>query len=108
MRLRHTLVAAAGALVLTLAVPTSAHAANGEFEYANELGLPALLIDPQSGECIDLPLVSDKVPGSAPWNRTDATATVFLDFGCEGDTYYVMDPGKKLGPQLKLRSVIFS
>ncbi|MER7772371.1 hypothetical protein [Kitasatospora sp. NPDC096140] len=109
MRLRHSLVAAVGALTLTLAVPTSAHAAAGEFEYQwGPLGLPNLLIDPPSGECIDLPLVTDADPGFAPYNRTSSTATVFLDFGCSGDTYYVMDPGKRLGPRLKLRSVVFS
>ncbi|MFK0223698.1 hypothetical protein ACIQWN_36625 [Streptomyces vinaceus] len=48
------------------------------------------------------------LPAQSPWNRTDATATVFLDFNCDGDTYYVMTPGKKLGPLLKFRSVIFS
>ncbi|MFD7454211.1 hypothetical protein [Kitasatospora sp. NPDC059827] len=45
-------------------------------------------------------------PAYAPKNLT--TATVFLDFNCEGDTYYTMNPGKILGNRLKFRSVVFS
>ncbi|MEV7547949.1 hypothetical protein [Streptomyces sp. NPDC089915] len=108
MRLRSSLGALAGALLLTLSVSTSAHAAGGEFEYQYGTGLPNILIDPVSGECIDLPFTTPEAPGFAPYNRTDSTATVFVDFGCNGDTYYVMNPGKKLGARLKLRSVVFS
>ncbi|MGF1429848.1 hypothetical protein [Kitasatospora sp. LaBMicrA B282] len=108
MRLHRTVAAALGAFALIVAVPNSAHAAEGTFGYKDELGLPVVLHDPASRECINLPGTSELLPGSAPENLTDATATVFLDRDCAGDTYYVMDPGKVLGGRLKLRSVIFS
>nr|BEK65083.1 hypothetical protein KPHV_23100 [Kitasatospora purpeofusca] len=108
MRLRNSLVAAAGALLITLAVPTSAHAATGDFLYKVGPGVPAGLADPRSRECINLFGATEDHPAFAPENFTTSTATVFLDFDCDGDTYYVMNPGKKLGNRLKLRSVIFS
>ncbi|MFF7300550.1 hypothetical protein [Streptomyces sp. NPDC008265] len=108
MRLRNTVIATASALMMTLSMTSSAQAADGEFEYRGSLGRVRLLVDPPSGECINLEHATDLVPASSPWNRTNATATVFLDFDCDGDTYYVMTPGKKLGLLLKLRSVSFS
>ena len=107
MRLRNT-VAAAGALLLVLSVPASAFAADGVFEYRYGSGIPGSLVDPDSGSCIDLPEAGPDTPAYAPKNFTDRTATVFVDFECNGDTYYVMNPGKKLGDKLKLHSVIFS
>ncbi|MFD9797012.1 hypothetical protein ACFWXK_39410 [Streptomyces sp. NPDC059070] len=47
-------------------------------------------------------------PGHSPRNFTTSTATVFLEADCEGDVYYVMKPGTKLGDKLKLSSVVFS
>ncbi|MEK2489055.1 hypothetical protein WN990_05790 [Kitasatospora purpeofusca] len=110
MRLRNSLVAATGALLITLAVPTSANAADGEFLYrvGRVPGIPAGLAEPESGECINVFGATEGDPAFAPHNLTTATATVFLDFNCVGDTYYVMNPGKKLGNRLHFRSVIFS
>ncbi|MFI2609358.1 hypothetical protein [Kitasatospora sp. NPDC018619] len=108
MRLRNAVLAAASAIALVLAVPFSANAAQGDFLYKVGPGVPAGLADPRSGECVDLPWTTQEVPGFAPENLTGSTATVFLDFGCEGDTFYVMNPGKRLGDRLKLRSVVFS
>ncbi|MEV0187907.1 hypothetical protein AB0I39_05145 [Kitasatospora purpeofusca] len=108
MRLRNTVIAAASAIALVLAVPTSANAATGEFLYKVGPGLPHGLTDPPSEECLNLPGATDEEPGHSPRNLTLSTATVFLDFNCEGDVYYVMNPGKILGPRLKLRSVVFS
>ncbi|MFI9270792.1 hypothetical protein ACIGXM_08795 [Kitasatospora sp. NPDC052896] len=108
MRFRQTVAAALGALALVVAVPNSAYAATGSFEYKFGPGLPATLHDPESGRCVNLFGATPNDPAFAPRNFTDATATVFLDFNCDGDTYYVMNPGKQLGDRLKLRSVIFS
>ncbi|MEU6309404.1 hypothetical protein [Streptomyces sp. NPDC047014] len=108
MRLRSTLLALVGALLIATSVTNSAHAAQGEFTYRGSLGLPRHLSDPESGECVNLPYTTDLTPGSAPGNLTDSTATVYLDFDCTGDVFYVMPPGKHLGPRLKLRSVVFS
>ncbi|MCX4747314.1 hypothetical protein OG455_17600 [Kitasatospora sp. NBC_01287] len=107
MRLRHT-VAAAGALLLVLSVPSSAFAATGEFDYRLHDGKKAALSDPASSECINLEGSDADHAAHSPENFTDATATVFLDSDCNGDTYYVLKPGKKLGEKLKMRSVIFS
>ncbi|MFD7084930.1 hypothetical protein [Streptomyces sp. NPDC059918] len=108
MRLHHSLTAAAGALLLALALPTSAHAAAGEFNYTTSTGQTAGIADPQSGICINLPEATAENPADSPQNFTDATATVFLDTDCEGDTYTAMNPGKKLDANTQLRSVIFS
>ncbi|MEW1908417.1 hypothetical protein AB0442_08155 [Kitasatospora sp. NPDC085895] len=108
MRLRNSLLAAAGALLITLAVPSSASAATGDFLYKVGPGIPAGIADPESGQCVNLFGATEDHPAFAPENLTDSTATVFLDFDCSGDTYFVMNPGKKLGDRLKLRSVIFS
>ncbi|MFE0458995.1 hypothetical protein ACFW1A_06990 [Kitasatospora sp. NPDC058965] len=108
MRLRHAVAASAGALLLAVTLPSSAFAAAGSFEYAFGPGPRAALHDPDGGTCLDLPEATDDQAAFAPANHTDATATVFLDFDCAGDTYYVMTPGSRLGDRLRLRSVIFS
>ncbi|MFF7993459.1 hypothetical protein ACFZDG_27170 [Kitasatospora xanthocidica] len=108
MRLRNTVLAAVSAAALVLAVPTSANAASGDFLYKVGPRIPAGIADPESGKCIDLFGATENDPAFAPENFTTSTATVFLDFGCDGDVFYVMNPGKKLGDRLKLRSVVFS
>lgn len=114
MRLRNTVAAALGALLLSAALPTSpAAAATGDFAYTyvglNGLNLRGELNDPNSRECINIPeTVGSALPAFAPRNYTNATATVFLEADCDGDTYYVMEPGKRLGDRLRLRSVVFS
>ncbi|MFH8342567.1 hypothetical protein [Streptomyces sp. AM6-12] len=106
--------AACSALVLLLAAPGPAAAATGQFRYsyttAEGYEAVGFLNNPASGECINLQGPGAE-PGSAsraPKNRTDATATVFLDADCEGDTYYTLRPGSGAGDRLLLRSVVFS
>ncbi|MFI1769218.1 hypothetical protein ACH41H_45310 [Streptomyces sp. NPDC020800] len=108
MRLRHSVAAALGALALVVTLPTSAGAATGDFLYKVGPGVPAGIADPESGRCINLFGATEQDPAFAPENFTTSTATVFLDFDCNGDTFYVMNPGKRLGDRLKLRSVVFS
>ncbi|MER7764118.1 hypothetical protein [Streptomyces sp. NPDC097619] len=114
MRVRRTLAAVLGGALLSLALPsTPAAAADGEFLYSyvgsNGLNLRGVLADPESRECIDIPeTVGSELPAFAPRNLTDATATVFLDSDCNGDVFFVMPPGKRLGDRLRLRSVVFS
>ncbi|MFJ3086766.1 hypothetical protein [Streptomyces sp. NPDC086838] len=106
--------AAVSAAVLLVTVPGSAAAATGQFRfsYTTEDGYDAVgfLNNPASGQCINLaPAASE--PGSAsraPKNHTNATATVFLDADCEGDTYYVLPSGKGASDRLLARSVVFS
>ncbi|TWV56412.1 hypothetical protein FRZ03_04535 [Streptomyces misionensis] len=97
-----------------LAAPGSASAATGQFRYtyttAEGYEAVGFLNDPPGGECINLQGPASE-PGSvsrAPKNRTDATATVFLDADCEGDIYYTLRPGAGAGDRLLLRSVVFS
>lgn len=105
--------AACGAMALLLAVPGSAAAATGQFRYtyttADGYETVGFMNNPASGECITLPTPA-AVPGTAsraPQNRTDATATVFLDDDCEGP-HYVLAPGADASQRLLLRSVVFS
>ncbi|MBO1417142.1 hypothetical protein [Streptomyces sp. FH025] len=108
MRLRNAVLAAASAVALVLAVPLSANATEGDFRYKYGFGLRSGLFNPPSGLCIDIPEATAEEPAFAPENLTGSTATVYLDFDCKGDVFYVMNPGKRLGDRLKLRSVVFS
>ncbi|MEU6667960.1 hypothetical protein [Streptomyces sp. NPDC046727] len=106
--------AAASAFVLLAAVPASASAATGQFRYsyttAEGYEAVGFLNNPASGECINLaaPGAAPGAASRAPKNYTDATATVFLDSDCNGDTYYSLLPGKGASDRLLVRSVIFS
>ncbi|WKV75438.1 hypothetical protein AW27_030310 [Streptomyces sp. PCS3-D2] len=114
MRLRNTVAAALGALMLSAALPTSpASAASGEFLYSyvgtNGVNLRGALVEPDSGQCINIPETGDSSPPAfAPRNFTDATATAFLDANCDGDVFFTMRPGQVVGNRLRLRSVVFS
>ncbi|MFF4168095.1 hypothetical protein [Streptomyces sp. NPDC001741] len=106
--------AALGATVLLIAVPGSAFAASGQFRYsyttADGYEAVGFLNNPTSGRCINLATPAAE-PGSvsrAPKNHTDATAIVFLATNCEGDTYYVLPPGRGASDRLLVRSVVFS
>ncbi|MBL1106495.1 hypothetical protein JK361_18125 [Streptomyces sp. 5-8] len=114
MRLRNAAVAALGALALTLAVPGSASAASGEFQYTYTGldGTPrtAVLEDPDSGECITLPEVADpgsSSPAHSPRNRTDEYALVFTEPDCTGDSFTLRPRTGYGSERLKLRSVVF-
>ncbi|GGU99383.1 hypothetical protein GCM10010275_42820 [Streptomyces litmocidini] len=113
MRLRSALATAAAALLLAT-VPGSASAAEGQFRYTYRTsgGYEAVgfLDNPDSGTCIDIQGTAQE-PGSAayaPKNRTDATAVVFLEPNCEGDSFYSLRPGGGASDRLLVRSVLFS
>ncbi|MEU8779309.1 hypothetical protein [Streptomyces sp. NPDC048606] len=110
MRLRNASVAALGALTLLLAVPSSASAAAGNFEYTYgfDSGTGGVLLDPSSGECINIPEATEVDAARAPKNYTDATATLFLGPDCEDTDWIVMEPGKVLGSATIFRSVVFN
>ncbi|MFB6894170.1 hypothetical protein ACFCX4_33225 [Kitasatospora sp. NPDC056327] len=109
MRLRNALLAATSAIALVLAVPVPANAAAGdEFRYKYGTGSTGSLVEPRSRECIDLPGATAEQPAYAPRNLTGSTATAFLEFGCEGDTYYALRPGGHAGDRLLVRSVVFA
>lgn len=114
MRLRSAMAASASALVLLLATPGSAAAANGQFRYTymTSDGYEAVgfMNAPDSGTCINIQGPGSE-PGSAayaPENRTDAAATVFLDADCTGDAYFTLRPGGGASARLLVRSVVFS
>ncbi|MFJ4793912.1 hypothetical protein [Kitasatospora purpeofusca] len=113
MRLRNAVIASASALLLALTLSNPAQAATGDFDYTyigtGGISVNGSLADPNSGECINIPeTVGNNFPALAPRNFTNATATVFLEADCDGDTYHVMTPGRILGGGIRLRSVIFS
>ncbi|POG44946.1 hypothetical protein BV881_24240 [Streptomyces sp. ZL-24] len=108
MRLRHSLAAAVGALLITVSVPNSASAATGEFLYRGPLLGSHSLDDPNSGECVNIPEATNLLPAQSPRNFTTSTATIFLDFDCDGDTFTVLSPGQTGGLLVKFRSVVFS
>ncbi|MBW5248710.1 hypothetical protein P8A21_18720 [Streptomyces poriferorum] len=114
MRLRSSLAASAGAVVLLLATAGSASAANGQFRYTymTSDGYEAVgfMNDPDSATCINIQGPGSE-PGSAayaPKNRTDAVATVFLEADCTGDAYFTLRPGGGASERLLVRSVVFS
>ncbi|MFD5632059.1 hypothetical protein [Streptomyces sp. NPDC127072] len=113
MRLRHSL-AACGALALTAALATPAHAATGHFSYrfTDMSGQPqaATLQDPASGECVTLQEAADpdaSTPAFAPHNETDEFAIVFTGPDCTGDSWTLRPHGRPATDRLKLRSVVF-
>lgn len=114
MRIRHSVAASLGALALVLTLSAPADAATGTFVYTYS-GLDgsaqtATLENPPSGECITLPEVADpssSSPAHSPLNRTDTTAVVFTDPGCEGDSFRLRPIGGHGSERLKLRSVLF-
>lgn len=111
MRLRNAAIAASSALTLLLAVPGSAVAATGEFAYTyRDLAGEhhGRIMGPRSGQCLDLVQATADEAAAAPRNRTGSTATAFLDFGCQGDTFYALRPGAGASERLKVRSVVFS
>lgn len=115
MRLRHSLAAAAGAAVLILTVPGSAHAAEGDFRYtyvdSSGEEKQATLHDPDSGECVTLPEAAQEYtqrPAHSPKNRTDSFAIVFTNADCSGDQFTLRPYTGGASERLKLRSVLFS
>ncbi|MBS2536527.1 hypothetical protein KGQ20_27570 [Catenulispora sp. NF23] len=122
MRLRSALAVAAAAGLGILAGAPSAmadshrHHTQGTFSYVwtdrHGERHGAELVDPQARDCIDLPQVTgDNVwrqPADSPRNRTDSTAVVFSDEGCDG-AHFAMRPLTGYGSErLKVRSVLFS
>ncbi|MEU8463946.1 hypothetical protein [Streptomyces sp. NPDC029003] len=108
MRLHQTLGAATGALLMVLTLPTTAQAAQGEFLYRTSTHREAGIHNPESGTCINLPGTGENTPGHSPKNHTNATATLFLEADCSGDTYFVVEPGHSLNRRAKFRSIVFS
>ncbi|MCD9901070.1 hypothetical protein LUR56_15815 [Streptomyces sp. MT29] len=108
MRLRHSLAAAAGALLIIVSVPNSASAATGEFRYRGPLLGSHSLDNPSSQECINIPEATNLLPAQSPQNFTLSNATIFLDFDCDGDTFSTLSPGQTGGLLVKFRSVVFS
>ncbi|MFD3660916.1 hypothetical protein ACFWVF_09980 [Streptomyces sp. NPDC058659] len=114
MRLRHSVAAACGALALTAALATPAHAATGDFGY-HFVGLngepqAVTLHDPASGECVTIPEAADpdaSAPAFAPHNDTDEFAIVFTEPGCTGDSWTLRPHGHPATDRLQLRSVVF-
>jgi len=113
MRLRNTLAAAAGALVLVLTIPASANAAalgHFDYEYKDALGITQFgsLDNPPTDRCIDLPeLLSNGTPADSPRNRTNNFALIYIGAGCTGNDFPVPSNGSG-SANLKLRSVMFA
>ncbi|MFJ2608652.1 MULTISPECIES: hypothetical protein [unclassified Streptomyces] len=108
MRLRHAVTAVAGTLLLVLPTATPASAASGKFEYRTASGEHRVLDHPASRHCLEIPGATRSDPAHSPENDTRSTVTLFLDSHCDGETFRSLEPGKKLGPRLHFRSVIFS
>ncbi|MFF5564246.1 hypothetical protein ACFY7Z_04265 [Streptomyces sp. NPDC012623] len=97
MRLRNTVAAGLGALTLLLTVSTPANAATGTLEYklrdtVNMKKLELKITDPEEGKCYTVP-GNGRDRGYYAYNGTDASATVYYGFNCEGATRKIA-PGK--------------
>ncbi|WP_414942887.1 hypothetical protein [Amycolatopsis sp. cmx-11-51] len=109
-----TFSSATSAIALCFTIPATASAAEGEFTYryyaANGEVQVGTLIDPPSGECIEIPEIADwDVDAFRPRNYTDSRAAVFKDGDCAGEDYFSLRPnGGRGSDRLLLRSVIFS
>lgn len=114
MRRRTATTLLAGIAALMLVLPGTAFAAEGEFSYRyydedGDLQVGSL-VDPPSGECIEIPEVADwDTSAFRPRNNTNSRAVVFKDSECEGDAYFSLRPNGGHGSdRLLLRSVVFS
>ncbi|WP_327064318.1 hypothetical protein [Kitasatospora sp. NBC_01302] len=113
MRFRTSLAVALGALTLAVSLPTSAHAATGQFFFTyNRDGktLEGYLRDPRARYCITLEEVAkpDSTPAYSPRNRTNSIATVYTDVDCEGESFPLKSGGGHGGANVKFRSVVFN
>ncbi|MFI9065583.1 hypothetical protein ACIGQE_27550 [Streptomyces sp. NPDC053429] len=111
MRLRHAFGAAFGALVLTMTIPTAAHAALGRIDY--HYGPPgarttSLLQDPKSNKCVDIPEIVGHPLQNAfnPNNRTDEDVLLYLEADCQGPST-TLKAGNSAGPLRLFKSVVF-
>jgi len=115
VRLRNTLAAALGAVVLIVALPNSASAATGSLDY--KYGDPS---NPSAGtfqfpnlnECYTVATENGQaVDAYAPENRSNADAALFLDAGCEDPgedgQEILLHPGDTRGATVHFRSVRF-
>ncbi|WP_181770548.1 hypothetical protein [Amycolatopsis pittospori] len=113
MRLRTVVLSLTSAAALFLTLPGTASASEGEFTYRyfdadGEIQIGAL-IDPPSGECIEIPEIADwDVDAFRPRNDTDSRAVVFRGNDCDGDYFSLRPFGGRGSDRLALRSVIFS
>ncbi|MFD6225725.1 hypothetical protein ACFWFZ_02395 [Streptomyces sp. NPDC060232] len=111
MRLRSALTAATTALVLVLSTAGASTAAVGEFRYASvdldNVQVQHALSDPESGVCHNLDITAN-LPALLGRNYTNSTATVFREADCEGDTWWVVNPGLRTPALARFRSVVFS
>lgn len=103
MKYRAAVSAAIGALagtaLLTLAVPTSAYAANGTFTYQTRGGVEKHLFNPRDNVCLNIDV------GGPVKNATDSQAFLFSRMGCQGPII-VVDSGES-EPFLAAASVMF-
>lgn len=110
----HSVLSVAGALSLALTVANPAAAATGQFRYSylTAEGAEAMgfMRDPANGKCLNLPMAASDgtSPAYAPQNKTDATATVYLEADCDGTVLYRLRPGGGASERLLVRSVRFS
>ncbi|MEU8779307.1 hypothetical protein [Streptomyces sp. NPDC048606] len=116
MRMRSVVVAAVGAVALTLTVPASpATAAVGLFryQYTDDNGVVhrARLTNPANEECIQIPQAADPETTDtafSPRNQTTTPATVFLTEDCSGPDYLVLPALVGSGSATtRFRSVVF-
>ncbi|MFJ2610282.1 hypothetical protein ACIQOU_14965 [Streptomyces sp. NPDC091279] len=101
MRLRNAVAAGLGALMLLLTVSTPANAATGTFEYklrdtVNMKKLTIKITDPVEEKCYSVP-GHDRDRGYYANNGTDASATIYSGFKCDGTTRKIPSRGTGSG-----------
>ncbi|MFG2147211.1 hypothetical protein ACGFRG_23885 [Streptomyces sp. NPDC048696] len=108
MRLRHTLGAALGALVLAVSVPSSAHAVEGSFDY--HYGDPAnpsngQLLDPKVQYCYNTTeLAGTPQVAFGARNELSSTVVIYADEECTG-TKTTLKPGGEVANDITFKSV---
>lgn len=110
MRFRVTVTATAGAAALFLGLPGSAGAATGSFAYQYEYGghtYTKSLENPEDRTCTALDLPDTLSAAYRAENRTDTTAIIFSDSGCETPAR-ALGPGQSAPAKVLVRSIMFS
>ncbi|MFD9796707.1 hypothetical protein ACFWXK_37815 [Streptomyces sp. NPDC059070] len=73
------------AVSLALAVPASAYAATGDFDYQGPRR-PAVIYNPENGKCYEN---EDSETGRMAHNGTDAPVMLYANGNCQGDSVQV-------------------
>lgn len=110
MRLNCAATNVATTAMLSMLMVGSAVAAEGAFSYQyhqEDAVQRAAVLDPESNQCLSLPMREHASHVYNVVNHTDSTALVFAGQQC-GGPMFILGPGMAAPPDLMAKSVVFT